>query len=445
MKILVATSVNTRGDFEPSLAFAKALKERLGHQVWFLTTRTYFPLVQQHGITPVHHDGDPHEIMGSKETQEALAAGDMMKVFELLKPVGERIWEHGKRACVEAVEQVRPDLIVVIPMSNEHMFSVAEKFHIPLLSLMLVPNIRTGQFVHTIAFTGATCGSSSEANLASWDNVSKMGWQVRKENYNAWRKELGLEPIEYEFGIHRLISNLKVPTICPFVAEALPDSCMPADWDSQHVFMTGYLSLCDQTKDKLDPDLDRWLNEGDPPIFLSFGSMPAPNPVLLMELAVHVQRRLNQRVIVSAGWSNDEAVRAVPHDQKVIYLIKEAPYRILFPRVKCAMHHCGAGTTGAVLMAGKPHVPVPFFLDQPFWGWNMWEKGLASTPIDFKDLTVDKLVAAIEEACSPDKIAAAAKLGEKLRNYYGDGITKALEAFNTIIEKNLLVIPHHQQ
>jgi len=36
--------------------------------------------------------------------------------------------------------------------------------------------------------------------------------------------------------------------------------------------------------------------------------------------------------------------------------------------VRAAVHHGGAGTTGAVLASGTPSLVVPFTMDQPFWG-----------------------------------------------------------------------------
>lgn len=50
----------------------------------------------------------------------------------------------------------------------------------------------------------------------------------------------------------------------------------------------------------------------------------------------------------------------------------QVPHPWLFPQCAAVVHHGGAGTTGAGLMAGRPTAVVPAFGDQPFWGLMCW-------------------------------------------------------------------------
>jgi UDP-glucoronosyl and UDP-glucosyl transferase len=74
------------------------------------------------------------------------------------------------------------------------------------------------------------------------------------------------------------------------------------------------------------------------------------------------------------------------------------------PRVSCVIHHGGAGTTAAGLAAGKPTVVVPFFGDQPFWGNMIHRYGAGPRPIPAKELTAEKLAAAIICATTDDTV-----------------------------------------
>lgn len=71
-------------------------------------------------------------------------------------------------------------------------------------------------------------------------------------------------------------------------------------------------------------------------------------------------------------------------------LIDACPHTWLFPHVAAVVHHGGAGTTSAGLMAGKPTWVCPFFGDQHFWwvveGFTVFHRllspGLSARSID---------------------------------------------------------------
>src|SRR5262249_49362938 len=50
-----------------------------------------------------------------------------------------------------------------------------------------------------------------------------------------------------------------------------------------------------------------------------------------------------------------------------MFAVRDVPHSWLFPKTAAIVHHGGAGTTGAALLAGKPSVIIPQAVDQPFW------------------------------------------------------------------------------
>ena len=58
------------------------------------------------------------------------------------------------------------------------------------------------------------------------------------------------------------------------------------------------------------------------------------------------------------------------------YSIDKVPHDWLFPRIDAAMHHGGAGTTGASLRAGIPTLIRPWFGDQFFWASRVEKLGV---------------------------------------------------------------------
>lgn len=114
-----------------------------------------------------------------------------------------------------------------------------------------------------------------------------------------------------------------------------------------------------------------------------------------------------------------------------MFVLERAPHGWLFPRMAAVVHHGGAGTTAAGLLAGRPTVVCPFFADQPFWGQRVRELGVGSAPIPQPRLTAAKLAAAIELVTTDAQIRqCAAALGERLRAEGGAAAAAAtLEAY----------------
>lgn len=99
---------------------------------------------------------------------------------------------------------------------------------------------------------------------------------------------------------------------------------------------------------------------------------------------------------------------------------------------KSGFHHGGAGTTAAGLRAAVPNVVVPFFGDQPFWGWRVAALGAGPAPIPLQTLTAERLAAAIEQAISASTMRArAAEIGARLQAE--DGVAEAVRLIEEII------------
>jgi len=101
------------------------------------------------------------------------------------------------------------------------------------------------------------------------------------------------------------------------------------------------------------------------PVYIGWGSMPIPMPILIKFLLV--LKMSKQRGIVCAGWgeSTFEGVKnfittqmggedqfgIVEFAEKDVIFCKVAPHEWLFPRCSCTIHHGGAGTTCAALLS----------------------------------------------------------------------------------------------
>jgi UDP:flavonoid glycosyltransferase YjiC (YdhE family) len=106
-----------------------------------------------------------------------------------------------------------------------------------------------------------------------------------------------------------------------------------------------------------------------------------------------------------------------------VHLIEGAPHDRLFPLVGAAMHHGGAGTTGASLRAGLPTIICPFFGDQPFWGRRVAELKVGPSPLDRRRLNALTLAAAFAATDDPAIRQRAQTLGQRIAKE--DGVQAA--------------------
>ena len=195
----------------------------------------------------------------------------------------------------------------------------------------------------------------------------------------------------------------------------------PADWPA-HGHVTGYLFLDSQAGWQPSSELKAFLEAGDPPVYIGFGSMAGRNPEQLARLAIEALAASGQRGLLVTGWGGLRT-GSVPDS---VFVLDSAPHNWLFPRMAAVVHHGGAGTTAEGLRAGVPTVIVPFVLDQPFWGARVKALGLGPDPIPQKHLTADRLASAIRTAVTdPDIKRRANACGAAIR--FQDGVGNAVK------------------
>ena len=181
--------------------------------------------------------------------------------------------------------------------------------------------------------------------------------------------------------------------------------------------MTGYWTL---------PLADGWTpptelasflaSDGPPVVAIGFGSMTSGDPAGLSRLVQGAATDAGVRAVLVSGWGGLRAER-----DETVFTIDSVPFEWLVAQVDAAVHHGGAGTTGASLHAGIPTVVVPFTMDQPFWGARVAALGAGPAPIPRKRLTRERLAAALRRVLDPDVRLRAAELGERIRTEDGVG------------------------
>jgi UDP:flavonoid glycosyltransferase YjiC (YdhE family) len=150
----------------------------------------------------------------------------------------------------------------------------------------------------------------------------------------------------------------------------------------------------------LPDDLRRFLDGGDPPVVITFGSMGSVSGDAVAS-AVSRLASEGRRVVVQAPMPEGTA------DPRVL-AIGAVDHRGLFPRASVVVHHGGAGTTHAACAAGVPSVVVPHVGDQRYWADRLHRLGAAPAPLLVDRVDGEALATAVDAAAGEAGFRAAA-------------------------------------
>lgn len=209
----------------------------------------------------------------------------------------------------------------------------------------------------------------------------------------------------------------------PVLVAASPLLVPPApDW-APTVHQTGHLAT-PPLPFTPSAELIGFLAQG-PPVYVGFGSMAGSVGHHDLGVILDAAARTDRRIVTPAlpGTAPGRV------DDRVL-TIGPTPFGWLFPRVAATVHHGGAGTTYAALLAGVPTVALPFGVDQPFHAQRLFRLGVGPEPFSIRRLTAHRLATLIGELTTSARAAAyrerAAAVGAQARAEDGLGATIAL-------------------
>jgi vancomycin aglycone glucosyltransferase len=172
--------------------------------------------------------------------------------------------------------------------------------------------------------------------------------------------------------------------------------------ESFAVRQTGAWILPDERP--LPSDLQTFLDAGEPPVYLGFGSMRTVGAESA-RAAVEAIRAHERRVLVGRGWAGLARI----DDRDDCLVVGEVNQQDVFGRVAAVVHHGGAGTTTTAARAGTPQVVVPQGGDQTYWARRVADLGIGAAH-EGPTPTVASLSAALRTALAQETRARATAL-----------------------------------
>lgn len=305
------------------------------------------------------------------------------------------------------------DLLLESPsaMAGIH---IAEALGIPYFRAFTMPWTRTRAYPHAFAVPEHKMGGAY--NYFTYVIIDNVFWKASAGQINRWRKKT--------LGLTRTSLDKLQPNKVPFLYNFSPSVVVPPLDYSDWIRVTGYWFLNSPTDWSPPKELTDFIKkartDGKKLVYVGFGSVTVADPAAMTKTVVDSVLKADVRCILSKGWSDrlqekgkDEPEIPLPAE---IHQIKQAPHDWLFAQIDAAVHHGGAGTTGASLRAGIPTIIKPFFGDQYFFGQRVEDLGVGMC---VKKLNVSAFSRALWEVTHNERMITKAEiLGGQIRKVF---------------------------
>jgi vancomycin aglycone glucosyltransferase len=407
MRVLLST-IGSRGDVQPLVALAIRLRA-LGHDARLCVPPDFQEWISGLGfhVTPI-----------GPELRKMTAASPAAAAAVMTPERRRQLAEASVAAQFETVAAAAEGCETMVAATALQIAarSVAEKQGIPYVFAAYCANVLPSPHhppPPLPPLPGETPLPAAASNEERWARDTGRFNALFGPALNSHRASIGLPPVEDVRG-HILGERPWLaadPILGPW-----PD---PADPD---VFQPGAWLLEDDGP--LSPEIDAFLDAGDPPVYFGFGSIRAT--VDLSKVMIETARALGRRAIVLRGWAD----LSLLDDESDCLAIDETNLQALFRRVAAAVHHGGAGTTTTAALGGSPQVIIPQMYDQHYWAQQVERLGIgvahaAGVP------TTASLTSALERALRPEVAARARSVAGTIRR---DGTEIAARRLTEVTE-----------
>src|SRR5215470_1639909 len=300
--------VGSRGDVQPFIPIAQRLA-RDGHRVRLATHAVFREFVESHGVEFFPLAGDPRELM----EYMVMTGGHLIPhhLEQLLEQVPRKreimseILASTWSACTEP-DPGRPgalpfvaDAVIANPPSQGHIH-VAEALHAPLHIMFTMPWTPTSAFPHPFTHM-VPRGHPGLRNRLSYETFDLLTWLGLSDLVNEFRERtLGIERVYLREHGASLVHELAVPHAYLWSPSVL---AKPDDWGS-HIDVTGFVFLDEAGRFEPPDALQEFLAAGSPPVYVGFGSCPAPDPAALTRTIFDGLEGAGVRGLVARGWAH---------------------------------------------------------------------------------------------------------------------------------------------
>ena len=277
MKIAILT-LGTRGDVQPFAVLGQALKKR-GHEVTLSTAKNFGSLVKSYGIDFLPVEADYQAVLDSDEGKRLMKANPLVIRRNLNKWIFPLVRQSLTGFYNLAKER---DRVVYHVKTLADCF--ADQFPEKMIRAMVVPAVQPTNAFANPAFSGFYIPKF--LNRFSYKLTNLAIGMIRKP-IGQFREAMGLS------------KTYTIPDTTFLYGISAHFLKRPKDYPPNSHFTGFWLGT---TSEVLSEELQEFLHAGDPPLLLTFGSMPFKFKFDLQGSVVKLTEKFKTRIIVIKGW-----------------------------------------------------------------------------------------------------------------------------------------------
>jgi sterol 3beta-glucosyltransferase len=287
---LSIVAVGSRGDVQPYLALGLGL-QRAGFQVQVCADRLFESLVASTGLVFTPITAAPVSIMQQNLSRYEGPIKLMVWLNQHFRPLAHQFFAD----LSNVTAHTHAILYSTLAFAGFH---VAQKHGIPALGAYNIPITPTHDF-HNPSFPPppAWMPFKRAYNWWSFRIANQLFINLIKPIVNECRRDvLGLNPLPGSF--YRHLDVLPMPLLYGFSPNLLP---APEDW-GDWIKLSGHWFLEQGAGWTPLEDLLRFLEAGEPPVYIGFGSMVDEQIRRVTPIVLAALRGLGRRGILMGGW-----------------------------------------------------------------------------------------------------------------------------------------------
>ncbi len=366
MKILLSV-IGTWGDVSPMLGLAQYLRSQ-GHSITFITTSDFEEVFKN---TEVLFKPMPYSL---KQNTNSIIKKSIGPALHSPREIRQMLV-----ASQEVLHNLIPEQNLVLSAGMDFAsFSAAEKAGVNYRYITFCP-----VWVPSTAHLPPLFKNQTRVrvlNHLAWDVFQKGAEVLMGPFLSRQRNILGLPPLKHPY---QQIMKKTVLSMNP--------AFFQKESEMKDLPLIPYFPT--QFKRELPENVDKFSSGVKGCIYIGFGSMPVSPRV--SDILIRISQWLDCNILVGLP-----AMDTAPQKNFIpenVLLTGELDHRILFPKMKLAVHHGGAGTVHTASLSGIPQVIVPHVLDQYYWARRIESLGLGINCGGIKSLSLSGLLRAIQK------------------------------------------------
>ena len=409
MSRIVLTTIGSLGDLHPKIALAFELRHR-GHDVVFATHKEYQDKIEALGFE--FHQMRPDNT-ALNDPQEMTRMMDLKTGTEYV--IKNWVCANLHETYTNLMDSAKDADFIIAGEGVVAARLVVEKLGIPWAFTVLQPasflSVYDPSVLPVLPFLAKLrrLGSITNRAIIQLSKIISKAWA---EPIHQLRGELGLPP---------LVGNPFIDDkYSPYLVLAMFSSAFAKpqpDWAANTV-LTGF-TFYDGSEGgaKLTPELQQFLDAGEPPIVFTLGSAAVMAPGRFYEESLQAAKYLDRRAVLLIGKN------APPKNlSEGIIAVSYTPYSQIFPRACAIVHQGGIGTTAQALRVGRPTLVMPYSHDQPDNAARVERLG-ASRTISRKQYSAVRVAKQLRELLgNPNYAAKATEIGRIIQAENGVGV-----------------------